>query len=301
MEKLLTIGQVAKRLRLSVDVVRSLTKGGKLKAVRTGGGHRRYRSEDVDRFKAKGRSAVRDRSSPPGQVPRRQRAPVARSPVSAPEPQYDPFKAEMEAEREAERERQAHAKAARSEAERQQLEDLKKYGLELLRWRLITGQCRAKVVQELEAFVTKEHLPSWIADAEAKRLVEAKVDGVIEHFREAWDERQQREREAEDHRRKGEEQRHQKEYEQSRIDNLIASGKSYAQSETWDWDDPEKDRARREVERALRDQIRADSTEADVKDLVDDVLAQWEDDEGDEEDEYEEDDEGEEDADDQSW
>src|SRR5437879_850309 len=134
MEKLLSIGQVAKRLRVSVDAVRSMTESGNLKAVRTGGGHRRYRPEEVERFKAKGRSAVQDRSSPPRQVPRRQRTPVARSPVSAPEPQYDPFKAEMEAEGEAERERQAQAKAAQAEAERQQLEDLKKYGLELLRW-----------------------------------------------------------------------------------------------------------------------------------------------------------------------
>ena len=82
--------------------------------------------------------------------------------------------------------------------------------------------------------------------------------------------------------------KNQQEYEQGRINNLIASGKGYAQSETWDWDDPEKDRARREVERALRDQVRADFTEADVKDLVDDVLAQWEDDEDDEDEEDEE-------------
>src|SRR5438132_13395155 len=60
MDRLLTIGQVAKRLRVSVDVVRSLTDNGQLRAERTGGRHRRYRSEEVERYRAKGRAPARD-------------------------------------------------------------------------------------------------------------------------------------------------------------------------------------------------------------------------------------------------
>src|SRR2546427_10412930 len=60
MDRLLSIGEVAKRLRVSVDVVRSLTESGKLKGVRTGGGHRRYRPEEVERWKATRRAPAKN-------------------------------------------------------------------------------------------------------------------------------------------------------------------------------------------------------------------------------------------------
>ena len=45
----LSVGEAAKRLGVSVDVVRSLVKSGELRAIRTGGGHRRIRDDDVER------------------------------------------------------------------------------------------------------------------------------------------------------------------------------------------------------------------------------------------------------------
>src|SRR6266566_2958724 len=60
MERLLSIGEVAKRLRVSIDVVRSLTEDGTLRAVRTGGGHRRYRPEEVERYKTKARAPTKN-------------------------------------------------------------------------------------------------------------------------------------------------------------------------------------------------------------------------------------------------
>src|SRR2546427_12193685 len=66
MDKLLSVGQVAKRLRVSVDVVRSLDERGALKAKRTPGGHRRYLLADVDRVKARlhaGRSRTPTRAA----------------------------------------------------------------------------------------------------------------------------------------------------------------------------------------------------------------------------------------------
>ena len=45
----LSVGEAAKRLGVSVDVVRSLVERGELRAIRTGGGHRRIRDDDVER------------------------------------------------------------------------------------------------------------------------------------------------------------------------------------------------------------------------------------------------------------
>jgi excisionase family DNA binding protein len=57
MGKQLTIGQTAKRLGLEVDTVRKLERAGKIRAVRTRGGHRRFTEEEIDRFR-KGRRNV---------------------------------------------------------------------------------------------------------------------------------------------------------------------------------------------------------------------------------------------------
>ena len=54
------------------------------------------------------------------------------------------------------------------------------------------------------------------------------------------------------------------------------------------WDSSEQDRARREVESELKQKVKADMSYGHVKDLVDDVLKQWEDDT---EDDYEDEDE----------
>ncbi len=51
MGRQLTIGQTAKRLGLEVDTVRKLERDGKIRAVRTRGGHRRFTEEEVDRYR----------------------------------------------------------------------------------------------------------------------------------------------------------------------------------------------------------------------------------------------------------
>ncbi len=51
MGKQLTIGQTAKRLGLQVDTVRKLEREGKIRAVRTRGGHRRFTDEEIDRYR----------------------------------------------------------------------------------------------------------------------------------------------------------------------------------------------------------------------------------------------------------
>src|SRR5438445_557920 len=116
MERLLSIGEVAKRLRISVDVVRSLTENGTLKAVRTGGGHRRYRPEEVERFKAMKRAPAKN--APPERPTRK---PPSRADLGEPDFDQDlPTLEEMDAEFERQQVRE------RAESERQRLEGLKK-------------------------------------------------------------------------------------------------------------------------------------------------------------------------------
>ena len=50
MSRLLSIDEVSKRLSLSKDTLRSLDNNGTLLSVRTYGGHRRWKEEDIDGF-----------------------------------------------------------------------------------------------------------------------------------------------------------------------------------------------------------------------------------------------------------
>lgn len=51
-EILLPIGDVARRAGVSVDTIREWDRRGDLRAVRTAGGHRRFRLDDVDKYLA---------------------------------------------------------------------------------------------------------------------------------------------------------------------------------------------------------------------------------------------------------
>jgi len=125
-----------------------------------------------------------------------------------------------------------------------------------------------RVIEDLEEFVTSKRLPSSLAPWEAQQIVKSRVDGITTQYNDAED------------------QRRKQQDDERRIHALIAYGKSHAESETMvDWDSSEQDRARREVEDALKDKVKADWSEGNVKDLVDDVLSKWDDDEDDADDE----------------
>lgn len=50
MEQMFTIKQAAEYLNVTDDTLRLWDKGGKLKPLKTAGGHRRYRKDDLDKF-----------------------------------------------------------------------------------------------------------------------------------------------------------------------------------------------------------------------------------------------------------
>ena len=277
MDRLLTIGQVAKRLRVSVDVVRSLDERDELKARRTPGGHRRYLPADVDRARAllQGRRSRTQTSSSRTSTPRRRPPSAFARRLPAPDEDFedfDDFKADgevlsvdefrAEVEREAAKERaaaEAKARAAAAEAEHQRLEGLKKYGRELAFYSL-PAEWRARVVEALEEFVTPTRVPASLAPWQAQEIVKSRVDV----FKKEHDD-------AEDQRRKRED-------DERKIEWLIAWGKSYAISATGgvDWSSSDQERARRDVESELKQKVKADMSYGNVKDLVDDVLRLWE-------------------------
>ncbi len=300
-DRLLSVGDVARQLGLSEDVVRSLMDSGELKTVRTPGGHRRCAPEEVKQFKARGGRRG------PGQVAK----PRPSTPPKPPE--YVEEEITLQ-EYEAELEREAARERARAEAER--LEGWRKYGREYARRSLLPSDWFVLVVEDLETFVSTTRIPPTLQAWEAQLIVQARVDSLVRQYRQAEDARVAKEREAvserqrvEAERARAESERREKERRaaeqlakeqqdaaeqlrkqqeaERRVKDLIDHGKHYAWLETFansDFSDAE--RARRDVERALREEVKADWSEAEVDDLVDDVLCDGEEqDENDEEDE----------------
>jgi len=318
MDRLLSIGEVAKRLRVSVDVVRSLTESGELKGARTGGGHRRYRPEEVERWKATRRAPAKN-----APLERPTRKPSNRAEIEEPDVEEDqPTLEDLDAEFERQEMRE------RAEAERQRLEGLKRFGRDLAQ--LEPTDLRARIFEDLEEFVSSKRVPPSLSVTEAQVIVAARVHEIGKQYRDAENqrlarerdaaaerqraetERQQRERDAaaerqrvEDERREQEreadEQRRKQQEDERKLKALIDHGNTQAWRETinrWDWSDAE--RARRDVERALKDEVKADWSEAEVDDLVNDVLYEGDEDGEDEEDDEYEEDEQEEEG-DESW
>ena len=169
-------------------------------------------------------------------------------------------------EREAEdRQRQQEQRAleaqagARAEAqERRRLDALRSYGGSLAT--IAPADYQAKVARDLLLAVNDEEYPSGISDYLAREQIRARVDEILNPWRDA----QERVRAEADSRRKSE--------------ALVSAGTWYASTETRDWDRREADRARREVERTLRQEVEPNWTSEDVDDLVDEVLDEWDDD-----------------------
>lgn len=257
-DKLLTIGQVAKRLRVSVDVVRSLTSTGRLKAVRTGGGHRRYSAGEIARFELDRRTGLPKR--PPRPVTR---VPLHRDPAIDEDP---PSLADLKASAEP----KAATNRDSADADRLRLDALKKHGCYMAIGALMPPEWQARVTRDLETFVTAEQVPAWLPAWQAQQIVEARVRSFIEQYHAA------------------EARRRKRDEDERRLKALIDHGINRASWKTiTGWDVAERERARREVRDVLKDQVEVDWSEAEVSDLVDDVLARWdgEDEEDDQDDE----------------
>ncbi len=310
MQKLLSVGQVARRLYLSEDKVRALADDGEIASQRTTGGHRRFTEVAVARYEARqGSSAQRKKQAPKRQPAKAAAAPFfddsgdedeeifdefeesAKYDVTAPRlaqtrpPARSPAAPTASArdhkqEDEEERRRQAAEEAARLQA-------LKAYGATSIPYDVPVA-VRSKIVEELEAYVTSERLPAWVSTWEQHTLVKGCVDAIVDAYRKRVKEEAEQARAEESRKtaaakasRAAQEAASKAKAEaERRVQELIAHGKKYAEGGLREFTGLDRWEIRSEIEKALQEEIEADWSARAVEDLVDELLDEWEVDEG---------------------
>lgn len=276
MKALLSIGQAAARLGLSVDTVRELERSGVLSAERTPGGHRRFRPVVLDAYLGRHSSRARRSTSETTSARKRRKRdrtlpaeetdwiepeeewtppkPVPTKPLPAlPHQPYDELTEQI---------RQATAERT----ERNRLDSLRTYGNSLIPWNASAG-ARSAVLETVASYVTTSRFPSSIAAWEAHQAIKAKVEAVLEPYERA---------EAREVAKKAESDR-----EEQQIRTLIERGKSRARIKTFSWGYEDSREARAEVQEELESEVEDDWSDSDVEELVDEILEEWDEESGD--------------------
>ena len=285
-DQLLTTGEAARLLGVSVDTVRSLHRQGRLPAIRTTGGQRRFRKEDVMAVgagmsgggvgggQADARAAIASAPTYPIHATpvmgHFRRAPRRMEFLDECDPELIVAQAALEGlrirhdsdtlSRQMEQEAQEAAKGVEAEhiaqQTRQRLEDLKVHG----RWLAsdLPTEWRQRVVSDLETHVTTKDFPPSLPEWEARTFVAARVQQV-------------RNRYLAELARQDEEVR-----EQMHMEILKWFGRDAARAQTKDWDSEDAEDARREIDDELERRVLPGWTEADVNRLVKSHLATWE-------------------------
>lgn len=295
MDRSLSPREAAEKLGISQDTLRRWEKNGLIQPERTPGGQRRYNEEDISamldqaerpssrqpvmrpelrRLSGDAESETLPARGTTPQVPawerrikeeqadleiikiRSERAALIRAERSEREKRE---RMAQEAQRtSAAREAEVQRNAAREATQNKRLDDLRSYGRMCAVW--APPEYQAKVVRDLLSSVNIGDYPPDMPDYLSRVQVNARVEELLN----PWKDGQARDRTRieEAHKR----------------DSLVLSGRYYAQSETLSWEPAEAARAKRAVERALKDEVEPDWTKGEVRDLVDDVLDEWEDD-----------------------
>lgn len=284
MKPLLSIGQAARRLGVSVETLRELDNNGELKAIRTPGGHRRFKPEVLDAYLAQ-RSRPRStrRARPARPDPARLRNRMRRfehEPPDLPPPDgwdEEPFEppARLPAQPAPKSQQEQLLEQVRQTTERyveeSRLNGLKSHGQSHIPWGA-SAAARSAVIETLAEYVTARRFPALMPLWEARQAVEAKVAAIMEPFNAAAAREAARKAEADA-------KRQELEREEQRLRSLIEHGKSRAMMHTIGWDPEDKQEARADVQEALDEEVEADWSERDVDELVDEVLDEWEEDE----------------------
>ncbi|MBP6669193.1 MAG: excisionase family DNA-binding protein [Gemmatimonadales bacterium] len=313
----LTIGQTAKRLGLEVDTVRKLEREGKIRAVRTRGGHRRFTEEEVDRYRksrrktATAKAGSRRRPSP-GRRARPTRIAPNRHPRTGefaaqdacfpddlddidealPNDEFDEevrdgiYSAPPPAPPAPRVVQPPPAPAPRPSLFEARPAPVAPAAtalsgfLDQMRLQRIKGYGRSAMPYGLPA----EWQGRVIAELERfVTLIQFPSDlsdaKAAEIVRARVDEVLRPWRESEE---KAARQKKAKEEADRRRAALIAHGNDYARRETSDWDWSASHEARDEVKKVLEREVEHDWTEREVEDEVDEVLDEWDDDEDDE-------------------
>lgn len=307
MPKLFSVGQVARRLHLSEDKVRSLADEAEIAVQRTPGGHRRFtevaiatyesRPDSPSRKKKKAQSVRRtpvrrastavystpldedeDLLDGPEEYDELAEDDVPPRPVVAPVPPARlsaiqiPSLRDRNQEEEEKRQRSVAVEASR-------LRDLKAYGAMAIPYD-VPVTVRAQIVGDLETYVTSERLPAWVSAWEQKRLVQGRVDTTVEAHRKQVQEEAEQAR-AEETRKEAaarasraaqEASAHAKAEAQRRPQELISHGQRYAEDGIMEFDPSDRWKVRSAIEKALREEVASDWDERGVEALVEEVL-----------------------------
>jgi|SRR5579859_2823524 len=256
--KLMTIGEVAARLGRSVDFVRDETDAGKLKAEpRRGNEHRKYRESAVIVYEAQ-----HGRGRGPRQVPRSAPTPVRQTPVRRPAPNPPPLPEDYWEDEVEERD-------PRSPTANEQvyINVLIVRGMNEAPYEL-PGDWRVKLRDSLEKFITIDRFPYPESEPTALQSIRLHIEGFLHEYREFKKKEQEKES-----------ARASEEWDaRIKVRDLIAYGQRLLELElrTWERDDPTSE-ARTEVQTVLAAEVKADWTEGDVRDVVNEVLEQYED------------------------
>jgi hypothetical protein len=261
--KLLTIGEVAARLGRSVDFVRDETDAGRLRAEpRQGNCHRKYREASVITYEGRygRRSGALPVQRPTPPAPRQ--VPVRRPPPPPPLPE-DMWEEELE------------ERGPRSPTPKEQvyLSGLIVAGMREAPWDL-PGDWRVKMQADLVKYVSIEQFPYPESEWTAMQSIRLHIEGFLHEYREAKKKEEQ----------KASAREAATQAAQARVRELIAYGRRLLELELakWDWrEDPISD-ARTETQTVLDAEVKADWTEGDVRDVVNEVLEQYEEEDGDE-------------------
>ena len=291
MSRILSIGEAAKRLGLEVDTVRKLESTGKIQAVRTNGGHRRFTEAEVDRYqksRSGRRKSAQKRNPSTGEFAGREAAfaddpdefdedlsiedvdaeelasyrpppPPRPAPVPHPTPAFTP--------------QPLPALFDPADTERLRLKNIRMMGQGAIPWGTPAEWYR-QVIVDLERYVTTSQFPAALPAFKAMELVTDRVKTILRPWQESV-EKAKRAKEA-------------KEAAERQRNALIAKGNEYVRRETTDWDYSAKVDAWTEVRKVLLRDVKPDMTDLEVEDIVDEVLDRWDDD--DDEDDEDEDD-----------
>jgi len=316
MSKQLSIGETAKRLGLEVDTVRKMERDGRIRAIRTDGGHRRFLEEEVERVRKSRSKSGRAKTAPPRRrrrasnrpIPKRnpntgefvgedfafgedfedcdeelsidelEEAELTRYRPAPPPIQYTPTPQKTQPPPEVfpalAMLRALNPPLDPANADRVRLQNIKGLGRAAIPWNA-PAEWQGKVIAELERFVTTTQFPAELSLYKAAEIVGARVKTVLRPWQEA-EEQLKRAKEA-------------KEASDRHRTALLSHGNEYARRETTDWDWSPRSDARAEVIKVLARDVEPDWTEHEVENLVDEVLADWGDDENGDEEEDEDD------------
>lgn len=288
MKPLLSIGDAARRLGLSVDTVRELERSGELSAVRTPGGHRRFKPTVLDAYMAQRSRPSRRRQAatpaPHQPARRRQRAraedeePDETPPDEAwdePEPFAPPPPRPVAPAQKSAHEQLIERITQSTErmVEQNRLANLRSYGRSLIPWGA-SPTARSTVFEAMDSYVRASRFPPSMPVWEARQAIDAKVAAIMEPFNAEAAREAAKKAEAVA-------KRQEQEREEQRVRSLIEHGKSRAMMHTIGWDSEDKREARADVEEVLKDEVEADWSERDVDELVDEVLEESDEEEDD--------------------